>query len=498
MTRPAVARRPLARRLRVALFATGALSVTAAVVIFYSLWVQQTLSLRVTELERQVGVIGAGVAVGDILPGSAQDVGQGRARLLKVEAGLIDARLAVTDSSGTVLFSTGGALAAPSYPVSRLQRSGTEFDARSGVFDMTGVGRVAVVAVPVSFSAPGRPRRYLVAARPVADIRRAESWVMAAIAVAAAIALLVAFVSGPWLARRVTRPLVRLTDGVRAVAAGHWGRQVLVEGEDEVAALAGAFNEMSTRVADVRRAQQEFVGDVSHELRTPITSISGFADALADGTVTDPDGVRRAADIIRSEADRLADLTSTLLSLADLDSGAVEFGHEPVNTDAMADALRVRFEQRALGCGVVLRIDLGSSRPIADPERLLQALSAIVDNSLRHGTQVLVSAGAIGESWRVEVEDDGGGIAPGDRERVFGRFTRLDSSRATSSGGSGLGLAICRRIVEKMGGRVWADESPALGGARFTIELPAEGPDAAERTQQTPNTWPHSPNDILG
>jgi signal transduction histidine kinase len=482
-------RSPTARRLRLALFAVGALCIATAVATFYTLWTRQTLMLRTTELERQVGVVGSGVAVGDTLPGSAGDVGQVRARLLKVEAGLIGARLSVTDGAGIVLYSTAGTVGAQSYPVAELAPTGTEFDARSGVLDIDSVGRVVVVAVPVSFAGQGEPDRYLVGARPIADIRAGDGWVLASIGLSAIVALLVAWLLGTWLARRVTGPLIRLTEGARAVAAGEWGRQVPVEGDDEVASLAGAFNDMSERVAAAYRAQQAFVGDVSHELRTPVTSMRGFAQAIGEGVVSDEAGIRRAAGIIVEEADRLADLTATLLSLADLDAGVVELAKVPVDTGALAENLRARFGVRAAEAGFDLDIELGADRPLADPERLLQATSGIVENALAHAAgagKVRMRAGIDEGRWRLDVSDDGPGIAPEDLERVFGRFTRLDPSRALASGGAGLGLAICRRIVELMGGRVWADSSPDLGGARFTLELPAAPADTLNTNSTSP------------
>jgi signal transduction histidine kinase len=469
----AAPRRPIARRLSLTLFAVGALCIAVSTAVFYTLWVQQTLATRTVELERQVSVVASGVAVGGTLPGSAEDVGQARARLLKVEAGLIGARLAVTDGSGSVLFSTAGTTGASSYPVDELARSGSEFDARSSVLDVADVGRVVVVAVPVSFTAPDTPERYLVGAKQVSEIRSGDAWVLTSIAVSVVVALGVAWGFGWWLARRFTGPIVRLTEGARAVATGEWGRQVPAGGDDEVASLAGAFNDMSSRVADAYRAQQEFVGDVSHELRTPITSIRGFAQAIGDGTVADTDGIKRAAGIILGEADRLGDLTATLLSLADLESGSVELATQAVDMGALADLLRTRFEARATAGGVALEIDLGESRPVADPERLLQAVSALLDNALRHAkTRVRVRSHATAGVWRLIVEDDGPGVPAQDRERVFGRFTRTDDSRSVQSGGSGLGLAICRRIVVLMGGSVSVDASVDLGGALFSVELP--------------------------
>lgn len=467
--------RPLAWRVGPAMFAVAALSVAAAVGVFYTLWSGQTVAVRTAELARQVSVIGSGVAVGQVVPGSPEDLDGARARLLKVEGGIIGARLAVTDASGNVLFSTAGASGARSYPVGSLAPGATAFDARSGVLDVDGVGWVAVAAVPVGFTGPETPDRYLVGAQPVGDITSAGSWVLASIAAAVVTALVFALFLGGWLSRRITGPLVRLTEGARDVAAGEWGRQVPVEGDDEVAELATAFNEMSERVAVAYDAQKDFVGDVSHELRTPITSISGFSRALRDGMVTDPAEVRRIAGIIHDEGARLADLTTTLLSLADLDSGTVEVRSDPVDVPTVLAGLETRFASRADAVGAAVEFETDGISPLGDPERLLQAASALVENALRHageGGRVIVAARGDGPRWRLDVDDDGPGVPEADRERVFGRFTRLDSSRASSSGGTGLGLAICRRTVELMGGEVAVSDAPGLGGARFTISLP--------------------------
>ncbi len=468
-------RRPLAAQLRLALFAVGAVCIVVSSMVFYGLWLQQTVARSLVELQRQVAVVASGIAVSDSLPGSSADAGGARERLLKVEAGLLGARFAVTDSSGTVLYSTAGDKAAASYPIERLERTGDAFDPRSAVLAFKGAGRVAVVAVPVGFSAPNQPSRYLVGARALRDLRAASVWVLTAIAIASAVGLLVAWFLGGWLARRVTGPLTRLTEAALGVASGEWGLQVPGEGDDEVARLAGAFNEMSVRIADAYRAQQEFVANVSHELRTPVASIRGFADAISEGVASDEASVKRSAEIISAEATQLAELTSTLLALADLEAGTVEIERLPVDADTLATQLNDRFGGPAAEANIELVFEVRPSSAQADRSRLLQAASTLIDNALRHageGGHVRVSMGATGGAWRMAVEDDGPGIPEADRERVFGRFTRLDGSRSDASGGSGLGLAICRRIAGLMGGRVWVDDSPELGGARFSLELP--------------------------
>ncbi len=490
---------PLSRRVGIALFATGAVCIAVTAAVFYALWADQTVSLRISELSRQTGVVAAGVAVSGALPGSVVDTDQARARLLKVEAGLIGARIAVTDASGTVLYSTAGAASVAAYDLSALTAPDSDVGARSGIVQTPAVGRIAVVAVPVAFEGEGQPSRYLIGARPLSDMGSADRWIVTASGAAVLVGLLAAWVLGALLTRRITSPLVRLTEGARGVAAGQWGRQVPVEGDDEVSDLARAFNEMSTRVADAHIAQREFVGDVSHELRTPVTSIRGFADAIADGTVHGEAGVQRAAGIISAEAQRLAELTGTLLALSDLDSGTVDIVSAPVVAASLGDAISERFAKVASEAGLTLEVDL-SGTPLADPERLLQALSALVDNALKHAREhVLVQGQARTGVWIAEIDDDGPGVPPEDRERIFGRFTRLDTARA--EGGSGLGLAICRRLVELMGGTVHAESSPESGGARFVVELPdgaRSGSGGSAGTQHTTNTHATRGTDTAG
>lgn len=461
----------LVARTRIAMVVVAALSVLVVFAVFYAAWTVYTITLRRTELSKQVKVVATGVSAGAGLRGSADPSGL-RERLLKVESGLIGARLVLTDPTGRVVFSTTGT-GREKFPVARMApREGFPV---STVETVAGYGRLLLVAAKLP-EASGAA--YLVAAQPLREVNQARWPVMYLFMASALIALAAAWLIGGGLARRVASPLSRLRHAAEAVTAGDWGHQVPVEGEEEVAALASSFNAMSTRVADAYAAQKEFVGDVSHELRTPITSIQGFAGALTDGTVTDEGQRGRYLGVIKDEAARLADLTSTLLALADLEAGGAVVVSEPVDTSAVAETLRARFAPIAAEAGVALEVLDLAGMPIGDGARLLQALTAIVDNGLAHvpaGGRVRVATSpAPAGRWRVAVDDDGPGIPEDRREEAFRRFARLEPSRSGQAGGSGLGLSISRRIVELMGGRVWI-EGGELGGARFVVELPSRG-----------------------
>ena len=147
----------------------------------------------------------------------------------------------------------------------------------------------------------------------------------------------------------------------------------------------------------------------------------------------------------------------------------------PVDTSVLADALQGRFDSAAAAAHVRLTVELPETpQPLGDPERLLQAVSALVSNAITYtpeGGEVRVSAREVRGRWRLRVDDSGPGIPAEKREEVFGRFSRLEGS---DSAGTGLGLSICQRLVSMMGGTVSASESD-LGGARVEIDLPLAG-----------------------
>lgn len=456
-------RHPLAARVRGATVVVAALSVLVASIAFYTLWSTQVLARRTAELGRQVTALARGLSAGGPIERSG-DAGL-RARLLRVQAGLIGARLLVVDDDGRVTFSTFEPGEGPSsIDLSALSRA-DEDGIRVAVRDAAGGERLLLVAAPID------GRGYLICAQTVRDVQRARSTLVVALVACMLLALAVAWFAGGVIAKRVAAPLARLKAGAEGIAAGRWGAEVPVEGDEEVAALAHSFNEMSRRVAAVYEAQKSFVSDVSHEIRTPVASIAGYAHAIADGTAGDPDTLVRFAGVIEEEARRLADIASTLLSLSDLDAGRVEIRREPVDTRVLADALRSRFTMAGRRL-TVDALDPGGIKPSADPERLLQVASILVDNALKHtgpGGTVRVTAEVDDGSWSLVVDDDGPGVPTEARERIFERFVRLDQAR--TPGGSGLGLPIAKRFVELMGGMISVADGP-LGGARFIVRLP--------------------------
>ena len=221
-------------------------------------------------------------------------------------------------------------------------------------------------------------------------------------------------------------------------------------------------------------AQRRFVADASHELRTPAALIRANAEVMEREGLVTGDGTALLADVI-AEADRLGGLVGDLLQLAAWDETHLTIVPGPIDAAALAaDTVR---GARALAAerGVGLEVDVAGPAPAtADRDRLIQLLLILVDNAIDHspaGETVTVRVRRADGVVVIHVDDRGPGIPPAERERIFEPFTRLSGTTRHGSGGTGLGLAIARRIVDAHGGTIRAD-SPAAGGARFTVSLP--------------------------
>jgi signal transduction histidine kinase len=276
------------------------------------------------------------------------------------------------------------------------------------------------------------------------------------------------------LARGMTSPLREMVSATRAMSRGDYSRRVETTSRDEVGELARAFNVMAGELAEVDRMRKDLVANVSHELRTPISGLQAVLENLVDGIeAPDPQTLR----VMLGQVERLGRLVAQLLDLSRLESGTV-----PLDRQAfpVRPVLEQAVREAQLGSSRVrVTVAVSADEPEAegDPERVHQVVANLLANALRHSPEdgaVVVSARSEGRSVRIEVEDEGPGIPQAEAERVFERFYRADSARASSSGGTGLGLAIARWIVDLHGGEIRAEQR-APHGCRMVVILP--GPD---------------------
>jgi len=284
-------------------------------------------------------------------------------------------------------------------------------------------------------------------------------------------ALVVAGLVSVSLARRLTRPIGALRTAANAIAAGDLSARVDPAGiaDDELADLTRSFNAMADGLETARGLERSFLLSVSHDLRTPLTSIRGYAEAIGDGTVP-PDALTRAADVIGSEAGRLERLVADLLDLARLDARGFTLTPRPVDARDVVVRTVAGFDPTAHAFGVELAVTDGPRVPAdLDPERLAQIVANLVENALRYArARVTVSVARRDAAVEVRVADDGPGIAPDERDRVF---ERLHTSRPVAGRpvGTGIGLAIVRELARTMGGT--AEVGPDDGGAVLIVHV---------------------------
>lgn len=278
---------------------------------------------------------------------------------------------------------------------------------------------------------------------------------------------------------RFSRPLQRMAAVAQRVDGGDLHPRIHgVRGPEELRVLADAFNHMLDRLTEAFAGQRAFVADASHELRTPLTVIRGQLEVLAAQPHPSGEELRRVERLVQAEIGRIGRLVDDLLLLAKAEQTEflrVEQIYDlPELVQGLWDGMSLLADRQfELG-----HVPAGALR--ADPDRLTQALRNLVANAIEHTVpgEGLVRLRVLprgGQHIVFLVEDDGPGIAPHQRERVFDRFQRTDSARDRASGGTGLGLAIVRAIAEAHGGRVAAGTS-AEGGARMELELPEFAP----------------------
>ena len=300
--------------------------------------------------------------------------------------------------------------------------------------------------------------------------------------VAAAAAAAGASLLGLLLAGRMVRPLTRLEEAASGVARGDLAqRSGLADRSDEFGQLGRTFDSMAGELARSEESRRGFLQDAAHELKTPLAVIDATSSAILDGVYT-PE--RRHIETIRDQSRVLARIVDDLRTISLAEGGHLPMERRAVNVAATLSSVAAGFEARAASCSVSLTVDAPRGLAVdADPDRVRQILTALLDNALRHtpdgGAVRLVATavaaagrGATRLAIRISVEDTGTGIPPEALPRIFERFFQADPAHSRGTGTSGLGLSIVQALAAAQGGRAGAENGPN-GGARLWFELPA-------------------------
>jgi len=305
---------------------------------------------------------------------------------------------------------------------------------------------------------------------------------------------MLALLAGLAVARRAMSPIARLTSAAKDIARTRdpGVRMPMPEADDEVADLARTLEQMLVALDSARsetqamlERQREFVADASHELRTPLTSILTNLELLeADLQGED----REIASAALRSSQRMRRLVADLLLLARADAGR-QTPHEPVNLASVVREAAAEVAPTAVDHDLSVDADDAGLTVEGSPDELHRLAVNLIGNAVSHtptGTSVNAAVRRDGAAVTLTVEDDGPGVPPALRERIFDRFVRGNGDSGSRSG-SGLGLAIVKAVADSHGGSVHL-ESPAGGGARFVVTLPGSPVEVAAE-QRVPSSF---------
>jgi signal transduction histidine kinase len=341
--------------------------------------------------------------------------------------------------------------------------------------------------VQFEFVPPGGHRTYLAVAEPI-DVKD-TFWgalvvakpkdqlstrvvpLLGRLAIALLGGLLVAGLLAAYLSRRLTRPVLELSDVADEVAQGKYDVAVpAVPGGTEIGHLAERFREMARRLAEAEEMERNFLMSVSHELRTPLTAIRGHVEALREGLVEDPDARSASLDTVAEETERLARLVGDVLDLAKLETRRFTVHEEEVDMGNVVARAYSTFNDEARRRSIDYSSDLRAMPVlITDGDRVLQIITNLLSNAFRwtpDGGKIELALDQENGAVSVAVRDTGPGIALEHRERIFRPFWSEDTG-----GGTGLGLAIASELANALGGRIALDTEVGKGST-FELVLP--------------------------
>ncbi len=290
------------------------------------------------------------------------------------------------------------------------------------------------------------------------------------------LAVAIAGLGGHWLARRALAPIDGMARQAERLTAENLGERLPVENpDDELGHLARVFNGSLVRIEESFARLRRFTADVSHELRTPLTAIRSVGEVALGDRRTDGE-YRETIGSILEEADRLTVMVDTLLSLSRADAGEVRLHPEPIDLAELAREVVTHLSVLAEEKGQRLGVEPAARPVVIEADRLVlrQALVNVVDNAIKYspaGTTIRVVVKEDPAAGRIEVIDEGPGIAAAHRERIFERFYRVDRGRSREQGGAGLGLSLAKWAVTAHGGRIEV-ESVEGRGSTFRLSVP--------------------------
>jgi signal transduction histidine kinase len=307
-----------------------------------------------------------------------------------------------------------------------------------------------IMAVPVA-GEEAADRGALLVNMPLAPVSETSGILRTQLAYITVILLIAASAISYLISRRMTRPILSITDAATEISKGNFEARVRETGKDEIGVLARKINEMGGELGRTDRLRKELIGNISHELRTPLSLIRGYAETIRDVSGADPVRREKHVGIIIDESERLGRLVGDILSLSRIEAGAVKLEKRCFSPAVTLERVKQGFEDLAERQGIRLTIEADRDvLVLGDEDYIGQVLYNLIGNAFQHtgaSGEVRAVVREAGETVRVEIRDNGEGIRKEDLDSIWDRYYKGDTSLGKASTGTGLGLAIVRSIL---------------------------------------------------
>ena len=294
--------------------------------------------------------------------------------------------------------------------------------------------------------------------------------------ISAIVVSVISFVVIYFVTATMVNPLRQMLAATEAFAKGDFSVRVPVEGDDEIATLASAFNTMATSLALMETTRRSFTANVSHELKTPMTTIGGFIDGILDGTIP-PEKQNHYLRIVSGEVQRLSRLVRNMLTLSQIEAGERKIVPTDVEITELVTRTLLGFEQRLEEKHIEVEgLDTERQWVLADADLVQQVVYNLIDNAVKfvdEGGTLSFDFYPENENIMVAVRNSGTGVLPEEIPKLFDRFYKSDRSRSLDKNGVGLGLAICKTIMNIHNGEIFVRSEPGRY-TEFVIGLPAD------------------------
>lgn len=397
---------------------------------------------------------------------------------LRSWAEFINSDIIVVNLEGDVAGTTSSLDSVPENYLERVKQGETLV--AKGTFDNRYEKRQLTVGVPVHYNGT------IVAAMffntPLRAITRTTFEIVMIFIVCALVSLIVAFVVIYIQSKRISKPIGEINNAARNIAAGNFSDRVEVTSKDEIGQLASSFNFMADSIEKLDDMRSNFISDVSHELRTPMTSISGFAQSILDGTIPE-DKQKDYLEIIVDESKRLSKLVSDMLDMSKMSSKDYQLTIEKFDLNELMRLCIISLENRITDKGLDLNVDFDreSLEVLGDKDSIQRVILNLMDNAIKfsfENTTIGISTSVKDKKAYVSIGNFGTGIEREDLGSIFDRFYKTDKSRKREKSGAGLGLSLCKNILTLHKQSIWVTSNEAKQGTdakytnfTFTLEL---------------------------